>query len=60
MNRGRLLIRSIRASWSSIVIKVVVSAYVYAVRSRASGGCERERGEAVPTEVHCTGGIVRD
>lgn len=33
-------------------------ASVCTVRSRAPGGCER--GEAVPAEMHCSGGIVCD
>lgn len=33
-------------------------ASVRTVRSRAPGGCER--GEAVPTEMHCSDGIVGD
>lgn len=60
LNGGSFLICTIQASWSSSAIKVFVStvASVCTVRSRASGGCER--GEAVPTETHCSGGIVSD
>lgn len=57
LNSGSFLICTIQARWSSSVIKVLFPHWVASVH-RASGGCGR--GEAVPTEMHCSGGIVCD